>query len=131
MPDAPDIVLCSKLCRHNPTDPTARGFEFGSVNKISVQSGTRELYFLLTSLCLKQNDWAIEQPLFHIWVFSGGKIFRYFKPAGDKSKYQLLSKPHFSRSKEHRANTCVKIMYRMLRVNFLLGFRILKQFNSY
>ena len=21
MPDAPDIVLCSKLCRHNPTDP--------------------------------------------------------------------------------------------------------------
>ena len=22
MPDAPDIVLCSKLCRHNPTDPT-------------------------------------------------------------------------------------------------------------
>ena len=23
MPDAPDIVLCSKLCWHNPTDPTA------------------------------------------------------------------------------------------------------------
>ena len=22
MPDAPDIVLCSKLCRHNPTDPS-------------------------------------------------------------------------------------------------------------
>ena len=22
MPDAPDIVLCSKLCRHNPTYPT-------------------------------------------------------------------------------------------------------------
>ena len=22
--DAPDIVLCSKLCRHNPTDPTLR-----------------------------------------------------------------------------------------------------------
>ena len=22
MPDAPDIVLCSKLCRHNPADPT-------------------------------------------------------------------------------------------------------------
>ena len=22
MPDAQDIVLCSKLCRHNPTDPT-------------------------------------------------------------------------------------------------------------
>ena len=21
MPDAPDIVLCSKVCRHNPTDP--------------------------------------------------------------------------------------------------------------
>ena len=21
MPDAPDIVLCSKLCRHNPADP--------------------------------------------------------------------------------------------------------------
>ena len=21
MPDAPDIVLCSKLCRDNPTDP--------------------------------------------------------------------------------------------------------------
>ena len=20
MPDAPDVVLCSKLCRHNPTD---------------------------------------------------------------------------------------------------------------
>ena len=24
MPDAPDIVLCSKLCRHNPTDPTQK-----------------------------------------------------------------------------------------------------------
>ena len=22
MPDAPDIVLCSKLCRHDPIDPT-------------------------------------------------------------------------------------------------------------
>ena len=22
MPDAPDIVLCSKLCQHNPADPT-------------------------------------------------------------------------------------------------------------
>ena len=22
MPDAPDIVLCSQLCGHNPTDPT-------------------------------------------------------------------------------------------------------------
>ena len=21
MPDAPDIVFCSKLCRHSPTDP--------------------------------------------------------------------------------------------------------------
>ena len=21
MPDAPDVVLCSKLCRHNPADP--------------------------------------------------------------------------------------------------------------
>ena len=21
MPDAPDILLCSKLCRHNPADP--------------------------------------------------------------------------------------------------------------
>ena len=23
MPDAPDIVLCSQLCRHNPADPTS------------------------------------------------------------------------------------------------------------
>ena len=24
MPDAPDVVKCPKLRRHNPTDPTAR-----------------------------------------------------------------------------------------------------------
>ena len=27
MPDASDIVVCSKLCRHNPTDPKLRNLE--------------------------------------------------------------------------------------------------------
>ena len=33
MSDAPDIVLCSKLCRHNPADPSC--FLFGRI-KLSV-----------------------------------------------------------------------------------------------
>ena len=32
MPDAPDIVLCSKLCRHNPVDPNVYLLMILSVN---------------------------------------------------------------------------------------------------
>ena len=51
MPDAPDIVLCSKLCRHNPADPTpkpseekgsSRDMEPSTLEKQSTNAGGQE-----------------------------------------------------------------------------------------
>ena len=51
MPDAPDIVLCSKLCRHNLADPTpkpseekgsSRDMEPSTLEKQSTNAGGQE-----------------------------------------------------------------------------------------
>ena len=41
MPDAPDIVLCSKLCRHNPTDPNP---EYKTTNDIKNMAESVEAF---------------------------------------------------------------------------------------
>ena len=37
MPDAPDLVLCLKLCRHNPSDPTDENSK--QIQVISIKRG--------------------------------------------------------------------------------------------
>ena len=41
MPDATDIVLCSKLCRHNPTDPNP---DYKTTNEIKNMAKSAEAF---------------------------------------------------------------------------------------
>ena len=44
MPDAPDIALCLKLCRHNPTDPSEIQFMIHSCRLISQSNYFNDFY---------------------------------------------------------------------------------------
>ena len=51
MPDAPDLVLCLKLCRHNPSDPTDENSK--QIQVISIKRGktrARKLRLVLVFL---------------------------------------------------------------------------------
>ena len=75
MPDAPDIELCSKLCRHNPTDfiryPRVGGSGGGGVY---LRIGLQLRGILLVTRMITDRNWTPISPITIIYVKNLSKL---------------------------------------------------------